>query len=782
MRHPSAVLVFATTLFAGLASCSGCAAAASASAAHFDADPDAAYAWIPANISHDCISSIPVQKDYSKEVLESLRAWIELESKLDYLRRPFKGYLWGPIDVLAELDRITNSLDNYASQYDFEIDLQTLGLHCHDYHTSIRGGISASIPFWSRGFDLVSASRDGIEAPKVYLLSDVVDSEPQLPFALKSDTNISPVQTINELPVQMFLQTQQLVASSHDPDSMYNQLFFSLPQSVNPGRLWYPTFNDSVFYPGPETSLRFENGSHYTRSTWAAVPCMMGNITTGQEYWNACVYPEGNANTTTVVARPTPNSLPSDNTVVTAASVPSVTQIASHAVPIVVDSLGLLAGYFIDKPDYSDVAVLVIRSFDGRKLPDYLKSFQDSLEKFLGQARNSSKTRLVIDIQGNGGGIIDAGTELVAQLFPNVPPDQKGNFRASIGFEIILEELGRRVELANGELSDTEDILTNEARSPYAWQAVMSPNATEFISFRDSYGPRKLDDGSYTEFHQMNYTNTDPGDFSGPRMQISGQRIQVTGYGERTVPLNTPSPFNPENIVLLSDGYCGSTCSLVCEILTNEHLVPAIAVGGRPIPGPMQTVGNTKGGEVFDHGGLKRLYDVYTDDNTNIVDRKKAKGTVFEGWSSFAVDQDILFSVNAKNNYRIGDDSNTPLQMVYGAADCKMWYTFDMLVDPVAVWTRAAEIAFTDKPFTSKYCVEDSTGHGSSVTGGLKRGSLRDQSPPPNTKPQYLGWLRNGSEIVQGFSLVSAGDSLKTGVGEDSTTPVDAPMKQGRSG
>ncbi|KAK5087527.1 hypothetical protein LTR24_006644 [Lithohypha guttulata] len=483
----------------------------------------------------------------------------------------------------------------------------------------------------------------------------------------------------------------------------------------------------------------------------------MGNITTGQEYLNACVYSEGNINTTTVVARPTPNSLPSDNTVVTAASVPSITQIASHAVPIVVDSLGLLAGYFIDNPDYSDVAVLVIRSFDGRKLPDYLKSFQDLLEKFLRQARNSSKTRLVIDIQGNGGGIIDAGTELVAQLFPSVPPDQKGNFRASTGFEIILEEMGSRVELANGELSDTEDILTNEARSPYAWQAVMSPNATEFISCRDFYGPRKLGDGNYTEFHQTNYTNTDPGDFSGPRMQISGPRIQVTGYGKRTVPLNTPPAFNPETIVLLSDGYCGSTCSLVCEILTNEHLVHAIAVGGRPIPGPMQTVGNTKR-------------------------RKKAEGTVFEGWSSFAVDQDILFSVNAKNNYRIGDDSNTPLQMVYGAADCKMWYTFDMLVDPVAVWTRAAEIAFTDKPFTSEYCVEDSTGHGSGVTGDLVRGSLGDQSPPPNAKPQYLGWLRNGSEIVQGFSLVSAGDSLKTGVGEDSTTLSDVPMKQGRGG
>lgn len=353
----------------------------------------------------------------------------------------------------------------------------------------------------------------------------------------------------------------------------------------------------------------------------------MGNITAGQDYWNICVYPEGNANTTSVVAMPTSSPLPSDTTTATATAtatiVPSITQIASHPVPVVMDPLGLLSGYFVDEPDYSDVAVLVTRSFDGRKLDDYLESWKDSLNNFLGQARNSSKTELIIDIQGNGGGLSHTGTELVAQWFPNVPPDQKGNFRASIGYEIILEKMGNLVELENGALSDTEDMLINEAESPFAWQAVMSPDATEFTSFRDFYGPQRLGDGSYIEFHQTNYTNTDPGD-------LSGQRIQTTGYGEQTVPLNTPPPFNPENIVLLSDSYCGSACSLVCEILTNEHLVPAIAVGGRPIPGPMQTVGNTKGGLVFNLDNLEVLYKTYTSDSILITDKDKAKGTVFE--------------------------------------------------------------------------------------------------------------------------------------------------------
>jgi len=106
-----------------------------------------------------------------------------------------------------------------------------------------------------------------------------------------------------------------------------------------------------------------------------------------------------------------------------------------------------------------------------------------------------------------------------------------------------------------------------------------------------------------------------------------------------------------------------------------------------------------------------------------------------------------------------------------------------MIIDPSSVWARAADIAFTDKPFTSEYCVKDSTGHGSSVTGGLKKGSLGDQTPPANAKPQYLGWLKDGSQIVQGFSLVSAGaggNSQGNGSGSG-TVLTDAQMQQGLS-
>ncbi|KAK5941457.1 hypothetical protein PMZ80_006736 [Knufia obscura] len=769
--HRLHVWLLATiTLFSGLATSSDCAAAAASYNAN--SDPDALTTVIPANVTYDCISSIPVQKDYSQRILESLRAWIELESQLECLRKPSKGYLWDSINVLAELDRITNNLTEYTSQYAFEVDLITLGLHFHDFHTMIKGGINTIVQWdrgrqWDRGIPLVSVSSDGFEDPRVYLFSDVAEIDTNHNLALVPSSGISPVQTINGLPVQQFLQTQQLVAYSHDPDTMYNQLFLSIPQSLNPMPQVTTFTGSSAFYPGSETRLGFENGSDYTKATTASISCAMGNITTGQEFWDTCIYSGDEASATAATDPPA-----------TAPDVPAMTRLFAHPDPVAIDPLGLFSGYFLHDSDYSDVAVMVIRSFAGFALDTYMESFQHTLQTFLEQATSSGKTKLVIDVQGNGGGLVNAGVELVAQLFPNSPLDQKGTYRASTGYEIILERQGAVLDLVNQQSNGTIESLLNEVTHPLSWQVFMSPNTSGFSSFKDWYGPQHLSpgDGSYTNFFQTDYTNTDPSD-------LNDQEIQITGYGERILPLDTPPPFDPKNMVLVSDGFCGSTCAIVHEYLTNVHQIPAIAVGGRPGSGPMQTVGNTKGSQAFNTDWLPILAAEWNNDTLVATDRAKAKGTVFENWSSFAIDQGTLLGLNAKNNYRIGDGSNTPLQMVYTAADCKMWYTPKMLVDPVHVWSRAADIAFAEKPFTSEYCVKGSTGHGSSVTRGLKKGSLGDQTPPANAKPQYLGWLKDGVEIVQGFSLVSAGVEGESGGNGSGSSIVlsDAEMKQGLS-
>jgi hypothetical protein len=49
-------------------------------------------------------------------------------------------------------------------------------------------------------------------------------------------------------------------------------------------------------------------------------------------------------------------------------------------------------------------------------------------------------------------------------------------------------------------------------------------------------------------------------------------------------------------------------------------------------------------------------------------------------------------SVNSLNNLREGDETNTPLEFVYEAADCKLFYTRGTWSDPRALWKHAVDV------------------------------------------------------------------------------------------
>lgn len=74
--------------------------------------------------------------------------------------------------------------------------------------------------------------------------------------------------------------------------------------------------------------------------------------------------------------------------------------------------------------------------------------------------------------------------------------------------------------------------------------------------------------------------------------------IEITGYGNRT---NFTQPFAAEDLILMYDGYCASTCHLLSEFLRTQAGVRSVTFGGRPdldqdgkIP-IIQNYGGTKG-------------------------------------------------------------------------------------------------------------------------------------------------------------------------------------------
>ena len=132
----------------------------------------------------------------------------------------------------------------------------------------------------------------------------------------------------------------------------------------------------------------------------------------------------------------------------------------------------------------------------------------------------------------------------------------------------------------------------------------------------------------------------------------------------------------------------------------------------------MQVVGGSKGAN--DQG----MSDIYDTAMLAVARADSAQLSLFKPYTSVvpAIQQMLdrlgpteaswTGNVNFQNNIRKGDDTFTPLQFVYEAADCRFFYTADMLADQTVVWERAYAIQWGNGT-----CVQGSTGQPSSGKG-----------------------------------------------------------------
>ena len=144
--------------------------------------------------------------------------------------------------------------------------------------------------------------------------------------------------------------------------------------------------------------------------------------------------------------------------------------------------------------------------------------------------------------------------------------------------------------------------------------------------------------------------------------------------------------------------------------------VKTVVVGGLPHNGPMQTASGTRGAQL------------YTAEN---IDDTIAVAKYFNATTANILpdrDEDVLITflgVNLRDQIR-KEQEDVPVQFVYDAADCRMFYTFDTWSDYSQLWTHAVKAAGD-----SSLCVAGSTGFSST---GL---SSQAPTPPPPKPPTY---------------------------------------------
>jgi hypothetical protein len=171
---------------------------------------------------------------------------------------------------------------------------------------------------------------------------------------------------------------------------------------------------------------------------------------------------------------------------------------------------------------------------------------------------------------------------------------------------------------------------------------------------------------------------------------------------------------------MFTDALCGSSCASFHEELKNIAGVRAVTVGGRPENKPIQTITGSKGGEVIPMFTFPQyasnLLNISSEVGISSVKSDDATLSSLADVPRIAVRAgDGSSRVQSQDQIRKGDKSATPLQFIYEAADCKIFYTPKSYSDPDAAWKQAWD-AFVD----NNKCVQGSTGHKSAIGGGFK--------------------------------------------------------------
>jgi hypothetical protein len=373
-------------------------------------------------------------------------------------------------------------------------------------------------------------------------------------------------------------------------------------------------------------------------------------------------------------------------------------------------------GYYLNNSGYDDVAVLAVPDFSpvsGKEDEDGLIEVQELLRTFFSQAIDKKKNKLVIDLRGNGGGFIDMGFELFKQLFPTVEPYGGARYRAHDAYKILAAALAATDANATMKQLDIETYETAEY-STFVWNNVLDVDHKDFKSFDNYYGPNTINNDQFTSIFRYNFSNHIGGHTMSPGFNL-------TGYAPEPTPTQ---PFKPENIVLVQDGLCGSTCAIFSELMREQGHVQTIFIGGLPQAGPAQGVGGSKGSQVLDmslimqfmKAAVHTTQEFYGKEAAQVMNSTAvgalAAGTQLVKRSSHdSSSSPISGAVNSLNAQRQGDKTDTPLQFIVEQSDCRLFDTIESFLDPVLLWKRAV-----DAKWGEGKCVEGSQGDKTAIS------------------------------------------------------------------
>ncbi|KAI5867398.1 hypothetical protein GGS23DRAFT_548228 [Durotheca rogersii] len=664
---------------------------------------------VEASIAYECLNSVPINKDAALRFIDELEPYVEWQSDTAFKKNPPEEYFYPPHDIWAVIADVKADLaaDKYPNEYSWQADLyKRLFGPAHDGHFVVYPDALSRALEWQRPFALVSISEEGPAgaAPAIKVYDDVVASP---------DT-ASTVALINGVDAATFVEDWiNQATGNQDADAAYNSMFFEKAFLAENNNLGYFQTGGRVryIYPGELTSFTFENGTVLDLPNLARLKGSWTGVVDGPSFFNR--FCPGAVSTVQAVDETT-------TTTTTTAAATAAARVVGYPDPVIVSSDSSISGYFIDQPGFEDVAVIVMLSFS----PESTVEFQQVAQDFFAAAVRAGKTKVVVDVQANGGGYIFSGYDLFRQLFPDIVQEGLGRWRQHPGFAAVSKVFS---EISADFDPDTAspDVI-NAYESVFNWRYDYNATNGNFTSYEDKFAPQEFGGDTYTNLMQWN--------FNDPLSTINdtfGFGTDITGYRSRQ---NFTRPFGgPENIVLLLDGYCASTCTLFSQFLKVNAGVQSIAMGGRPSKeGRIQGVGGVKGSQSYGFADVLAQAQTalsFTNDSETADTLRRYTGYVRQ--------RSTAASLNVKDQILRGNLADgIPAQFVTEESDCRLWWTAPMVTDITELWKAAATAAF--KGGKCAYGSIDYPQNGTTTTTTARRSSLGPFGRPRFVLPKKI--------------------------------------------
>ncbi|KAH8727166.1 hypothetical protein GQ44DRAFT_748513 [Phaeosphaeriaceae sp. PMI808] len=708
--------------------------------------PAGARPIVPAELGVRCLQSVPLDSAGDMKLIDEIKLYLKWQSNIAYLKSPPQGYTEQPVDMMGNLDRMKSMLASgaFKTEYDFQMQLMNLFDRAYDNHLAFQPDILASAIQFQRppGTELVSVSTDGVALPDIYSYRDVIKANNGSSF------KPSPVKMIDGMSAREYLVNFSAMGDFHDADTRWNALFPSQALLAS-GTTFLGAFRTGMYTGQANTTIQFVNGTVYSMPNIAVAFGNFTGVNSGQTFFQRfCTGPRRAAQS------PAQPPTPSGNRTVPA---PAPSHIGYPKAVMINPDLAV-GGYYITGNGY-----------------------ENTMRNFIRKSKADGKTKMIFDLRGNGGGAAILGYDTFKQVYPqasqhpfggtqlraNDALNQAGKITQDFlaGKTFVQSNQSAFLE-AFGQGTTQDDIFSLTA--PFNYQHTLDVSNQGFRSWEKMFGPAQANGDNFTSTLRYNYSDSVSTTYTG---------FSVIGFGENANETRTPQPFQAQDMVMLHDGMCSSTCAIVSELLKNQGAVRTIAIGGRPQAGPMQGIGGTKGAQVFAWDDIQvRMQSAFFLGSP--AQRAEWNNTEF-GRTAFATqlfkrsayqNGQIAGGVNLKDNLREGDASKTPLEFIYEAADCRMFFTAGMISDVTQVWKGVVDRMFRGgQGMGTSLCVQGSTGDKTSISGGGQfrggdgkintnpsniRGNGTSGSDSSNLSPQFTGGVMGRVRISWGWGVV----------------------------